>query len=88
MGLLGRELIQFGEATSLGGGRFRLSRLLRGRVGTQDAIPGHEANEPFALIDRDALQPIILPVLVPGLPVRAVAQNGSAEFSLMIRSKR
>jgi hypothetical protein len=57
-------------------------------VGTQDAISGHEANEPFALIDRDALQPINLPVLVPGSPVRAVGQNASAEFSLMIRSKR
>jgi hypothetical protein len=57
-------------------------------VGTQDAIPGHEADEPFALVAREAFQPIILPVLVPGSPVRAVAQNGSAEFSLMIRSKR
>jgi hypothetical protein len=88
LALLGREVIQFGEATSLGEGRFRLGCLLRGRVGTDAAISGHEEDEPFALIERSALQPIVLPVLGPGSPVRAVAQNGSAEFSLMIRSKR
>ena len=32
---LGNEIIQFAEATPLGGGRFRLRRLLRGREGTR-----------------------------------------------------
>src|SRR5206468_2344903 len=33
--VLGSELIQFGNALSLGRGRFRLSRLLRGRGGSE-----------------------------------------------------
>ena len=36
--MLGAELIQFGRAEPLGQGRYRLSRLLRGRGGSDDAI--------------------------------------------------
>ena len=49
--LLGAELIQFGRATPLGNGRYRLSRLLRGLGGTEDQIAGHEVGENFILLN-------------------------------------
>jgi hypothetical protein len=52
---IGDELIQFGRADPLGGRRFRLSRLLRGRRGTEWASAGHVPGEPFVLIDPAAL---------------------------------
>ncbi|MFS0737168.1 phage tail protein [Sphingomonas sp. 1P06PA] len=59
--MLGGELIQFGRAQPLGGGRFRLSRLLRGRRGTEAAIVGHGPGERFVLIEPETLTPIIVP---------------------------
>ncbi len=53
--MLGDELIQFGSAEPLGGGRFRLSRLLRGRRGTEWAAATHVAGEAFVLLDRERL---------------------------------
>jgi hypothetical protein len=50
LGLVGQELIQFGRAEPLGSGRFRLSRLLRGRRGTEWAAHLHQPGEDFALI--------------------------------------
>src|SRR5690606_242236 len=41
LALLGDELIQFGRAEPLGSARWRLSRLTRGRRGTEWAIAGH-----------------------------------------------
>jgi hypothetical protein len=52
---LGDELIQFGSVEPLGNGRFRLSRLLRGRRGTEWAASTHSAGEAFVLLDKDAL---------------------------------
>ncbi|HEY6917053.1 MAG TPA: phage tail protein [Allosphingosinicella sp.] len=54
LALIGQELIQFGKAEPLGGTRFRLSRLLRGRRGTEWANL-HAAGEPFLLVERDNL---------------------------------
>lgn len=45
------ELVQFGAATSLGGDAWRLSRLLRGRRGTEDQIPRRRAGDAFVLLD-------------------------------------
>lgn len=53
--LAGDELLQFGRAEQTGPRQFRLSRLLRGRRGTEWAIGGHGAGEPFLLIEADAL---------------------------------
>lgn len=53
--LLGRELIQFGLATQIGPGSWRLRRLLRGRRGTEWAMAGHGAGERFLLLDQDSL---------------------------------
>lgn len=63
LALLGDELIQFGAAEPLGPGHFRLSRLLRGRRGTEWAAPLHETGEGFAMIDPDALATIEAPAL-------------------------
>lgn len=56
LALLGDELIQYGLALPLGDGRWRLSRLIRGRRGTGAAVAGHRAGEQFVLIEPDALR--------------------------------
>jgi hypothetical protein len=66
LAILGGELIQFGDALPLGAGRFRLGRLVRGRGGTEWAMTEHGPGEPFALIERDALQPVALPAWLIG----------------------
>jgi len=53
--LVGRELIQFGQAARMGPARYRLSHLLRGRRGTEADIDGHEADEPILLLDPSSL---------------------------------
>ena len=52
--MVGGELLQFGAAESLGGGLWRLTGLLRGLAGTDDAM-AHGAGEPFVLLDDAAL---------------------------------
>jgi hypothetical protein len=52
---VGRELVQFGAAEPIGPRRFRLSRLLRGRRGTEWAGDLHAPGEDFVLIDAAAL---------------------------------
>lgn len=61
LALVGEELIQFGSAQWLGDRRFRLTRLLRGRRGTESAVTGHEVDERFVLIERDSLAAISAP---------------------------
>lgn len=53
--LLGDELIQFQSATALGEQYYRLSGLLRGRLGTEHSISSHIAGERFVLLDFDRL---------------------------------
>ncbi len=53
--LLGDELLQFGRAVPLGEGQWRLEQLLRGRGGTEAAVSGHAAGEPFVLLDGRAI---------------------------------
>jgi len=55
LALLGDELVQFGRAEPLGGSRWRLAELLRGRRGTAAAAARHQLGERFVLIDPDAL---------------------------------
>lgn len=50
--LIGGEIIQFAHAVTIGGGEWRLSGLLRGRGGTEDAVSSHLAGEDFALLDE------------------------------------
>jgi hypothetical protein len=53
---VGGEIIQFGEVEPLGGRRFLLSRLLRGRFGTEWAISLHAPGEAFALLKPGTLR--------------------------------
>lgn len=53
--LLGRELIQFGQASRIGERRWRLIHLLRGRGGTEWAMAGHGVGDDFLLLEEEAL---------------------------------
>ena len=75
LALLGDELIQFGRAEALGDGRYRLSRLLRGRRGSEWAIPTHAADEHFLLIDPAALVTVALDPAMRGATISAAAHG-------------
>ena len=75
--MLGPEMIQFANATLLtdanGNAYYQLSRLLRGRRGTESQMGNHTAGEPFVLItatDQSAVE--------YGLP----SLNNDAEFKV------
>ncbi|RJY09682.1 phage tail protein [Aurantiacibacter aquimixticola] len=53
--LVGEEILQFCHAERLGDARWRLSTLLRGRGGTEDAT-GAPAGAPFVLLDGKPIQ--------------------------------
>jgi len=55
---IGDELLQFGQAEPLGAGRYRLSRLIRGRLGTEWACASHGVGERFVMIDAARLAPL------------------------------
>jgi hypothetical protein len=80
--MLGAEVIQFGHATSLGQGRFRLGRLVRGRAGTE--ITNHSAGEPFVMLDLAALEPIRLPAWIANEQVSASTLDGAATCSVQL----
>jgi hypothetical protein len=61
LAVAGDELFQFGHAEPLGGRQWRLSHLLRGRYGTEDAISDPAIGRGFALIGDAAL--MSLPVM-------------------------
>jgi|CXWL01.1.fsa_nt_gi hypothetical protein len=48
--VIGEEIIQFQTATLLDTNKYRLSNLLRGRLGTDWAVAGHVAGERFVLL--------------------------------------
>jgi hypothetical protein len=66
---IGDELIQFGQATSLGEGRFQLKKLLRGRGGTEWAGSLHTAGEVFCVLSADTLRAVTLPSATIGAVV-------------------
>ncbi len=82
--LIGDELVQFADVQPLGSGRFRLTRLSRGRAATEWAMASHQIGELFLLVDEAALQPIALPTLARGSSVRVTepATGASAKRSL------
>ncbi|HWL47767.1 MAG TPA: phage tail protein [Sphingomonadaceae bacterium] len=75
LAMIGEELIQFGRAEPLGANRFRLSRLLRGRRGTEAAMAVHAPDERFVLIEQRTLVPYALPLAALGAPVRVLASG-------------
>jgi hypothetical protein len=62
---VGSELVQFGVAEQVGLKLFRLSRLLRGRRGTEYA-GAHPAGERFVLIEAESLAPVEVPAAAMG----------------------
>jgi hypothetical protein len=84
---LGSELIQFGQVAPLGDGRFRLSRLLRGRMGTEWAADEHRTGEDFLLIDQAALMPLDSPLGSVGIEARLLA-IGREESGEGVAAKR
>ncbi len=58
LAVLGDELIQFGSVEPIGERRFRLSRLLRGRRGSEWAASTHRMRDAFVLLGRESLAPI------------------------------
>lgn len=60
--LVGQEILQFGQAEALGAGLWRLTRLLRGRLGTEAAITGHGAAETVVQLSADGLRRLPLPL--------------------------
>ena len=84
--LIGGEVVQFGDVTPLGNGRFRLDRFLRGRGDTEPAIASHAVGEVFCLIEAGSLQSIGLPVTSIGKLVTAEIPGG-ASVSVTVRSR-
>ena len=76
--VLGSEVIQFKNAVQLSAGSYRLSGLLRGRLGTQWATVGHVVGERFVLLDDNVI-PLVLPVSNKGQTwtLRAVTTGDS-----------
>lgn len=84
---LGDELVQFGIAEPLGGRRFRLSRLLRGRRGTEWAAGLHAPGEAFVLIEPESLAAVEAPLGSIGGEVRVIAQGlGDPEGATALRT--
>jgi hypothetical protein len=83
LALVGKELIQFGQANPVGSGQFRLSGLRRGLRGTEAAIDEHVDGEIFVLIERDALKPIALPKWATKVSV--ICGERTAEATLAIK---
>lgn len=54
--LIGSEIIGFRYATPLGDNRYELSRLIRGRQGTQRWMSRHSVNERFLLLEEDNIR--------------------------------
>jgi hypothetical protein len=75
LALVGEELLQFGRAEPLGGTRWRLSALWRGRRGTEAAIGTQVAGDRFVLIVADRLAVAELPVSTIGSAVRVLASG-------------
>ena len=82
LAVLGSEVLQFGDVEPLGPGRFRLTRLRRGCAGTEWAMEGHAVGEPFALIEREALTAVPVPLWMKKTNVIAVVRNPSGTSSV------
>jgi hypothetical protein len=75
LALAGDELLQFGRAEPLGGARWRLSRLWRGRRGTESAIGTQAAGDRFVLLVADRVAAVALPSAAIGSAVRVLASG-------------
>ena len=79
LAVLGREVFQYGSAVPIGPMQFRLSRLLRGRFGSEWAMTGHAAGDAFALLDTRTLRAIAVPeAMIGGVNVTALGVGDGA----------
>jgi hypothetical protein len=78
LAIIGDELLQYGRADPLGGGRWRLSELWRGRRGTEGAIATQAIGARFVLIEPVALARISSSAAVDGVQVMAVGVGDGA----------
>jgi hypothetical protein len=81
LALIADELIQFGDVEPIGPGRFRLSRLLRGKYSTEWATATHATDDLFLLIDFSSLQPMVLPASARGTVVTATCRTSASTMS-------
>ncbi len=81
--VVGSELMQFGEATPLAQGQFRLTRLLRGRGGTEWASSSHAVGDVFCVIEPGIVRPFALPSWSIGALVTASVQNGPSVSAIV-----
>ncbi len=75
LALIGDELVQFGRAEPLGGARWRLNNLLRGRRGSEAAAGAQMVGDRFVLIQAEAARTFDLPLSVLGREVRVMASG-------------
>jgi len=75
LAMLGDELIQFGRAEPLSANRWRLTRLWRGRRGTEAAIGTQIAGDRFVLVARDSLVVMDLADAAAGTMVQVLAEG-------------
>ncbi len=75
LALVGDELVQFGQAEPLGGARWRLSGLLRGRRGSEAAAGAQMIGDRFVLLQAEAARTFDLPLSVLGREVRVMASG-------------
>ncbi len=72
----GRELIQFGRAEPLGNNRWRVSRLLRGRRGTEWAAGEQAAGDRFVVLEPGTVRELSAP---PGTRLVRVLATGAGD---------
>ena len=73
LAMLGDELLQFGRAQQVGPGAFRLTKLLRGRRGTEWAAFRHEVADAFVMIEPARLSLVDLPAYQVGSVVKCTS---------------
>jgi hypothetical protein len=88
LALVGDELLQFAAALPIGGDRWRLSGLWRGRRGTEAAAGMQAAGDRFVLVRAETLAVLDLPAATLGGSVRVLGQgsgdSGVAEAAAQI----
>lgn len=78
LALVGNELLQFGVAEPLGAARWRLSRLLRGRRGSEWAIGAQAAGDRFVAIEPGTVRAVALPAGTRAVRVLASGTGDAA----------
>jgi hypothetical protein len=84
LALLGGELVQFGVVDPTAPGRFRLSRFLRGRFGSDYARGEHSVGDTFLLIDSQTMCSVAVPDWARGSLVRASCTGAPSSATSLV----